>query len=199
MTNIPFSQELENWLASNKPKTFNGLARVSAEKSFAILFMIFMAIPALPLPTAGLTLLFEFATMLVALQLVIGRRMVWLPKKFLKRPLGENLQTKTLPYLIRKIRWFEKHSKPRMSALLVQRDFLRLVGLFALLFTIGSALAPPFSGLDTIPALGVLIIGMSLVLEDIAGLFAGIVVGIFGIIIEIGLATILTAYLTRLF
>lgn len=161
--------------------------------------MFFMAIPALPLPTAGITAVFELATMLVALQLVIGRHNIWLPDKLLSRPLGVTITKKTLPYLIRKIRWFEQYSRPRMSSLLTQRDFLRLVGLFVLLFTIGSFLAPPFSGLDTIPALGVVLVGLSLVLEDIAALFTGIVIGIFGIVIEIGLATLVTTYITRLF
>lgn len=198
MANLPFSQDLDNWLDSNKPKTFAGLLNVAAEKSFALLFLVCMAIPALPLPTGGITYIFEFATILVAIELIVGRKTIWLPQKLLKRPLGKTITTRTLPYLVRKIRWFEKHSRPRMSALLNQRDFLRLVGLFVLLFAIGSALAPPFSGLDTIPALGVLIIALSLILEDIAGLFVGILVGIVGIIIEIGLATIITAYLTRL-
>jgi hypothetical protein len=40
-----------------------------------------MALPALPLPTGGATHVLEAVTMLVALQLVVGRRCIWLPAR----------------------------------------------------------------------------------------------------------------------
>lgn len=187
-TSIPFSRELQAYLKSDKPKTLAGLTQVSAEKSFAVAFLILMSVPALPIPTGGITSIFEIITILLALQLVIGRSTIWLPKAWLNRPLGKTLETKTLPYLIRKIRWLEKFSRPRLTGFLGHRESLRLIGLFVILFTLGSFVAPPFSGLDTIPALGVVIISLGLLLEDIAVFFVGLVVGTFGIILEISLA-----------
>jgi hypothetical protein len=181
----PFSQQLDEWLGSKKPKTVAGLIALSQEKSFAVLFLVLMSIPALPLPTGGVTHVFEIITILVALELVIGRHSVWLPKRWLQRPLGHGLETKTLPYLVRKIRWLEKYSRPRLSGLL----HLRMVGLVVIIFSLGAFLAPPFSGLDTLPALGVVLLALSLILEDFAIFIGALVVGIAGIGLEISLGT----------
>ncbi|MEI7683221.1 MAG: exopolysaccharide biosynthesis protein [Candidatus Saccharibacteria bacterium] len=195
----PFSQLLDNWLASKKPKTIAGLMTVSSEKSFAIIFMVLMAIPALPLPTGGVTHVFEIITALVALELVAGRRTVWLPSRWLHRPLGNTLEKKTLPYLSRKIAWLEKHSRPRWGGLLRSRAYLRLVGLAVIVLTAGAFLAPPFSGLDTIPALGVVGVALSLILDDFVIFAAGFVVGIFGIVLEISLGAAIVTFIQRTF
>ena len=51
------------------------------------------------------------------------------------------------------------------------------IGLVVLLFTLGSFVAPPFSGLDTLPALGVVVIALSLILEDVVITIVGMVIG----------------------
>ena len=186
-TSAPFSNQLESWLRSKHPKTIGGLLTVSSQKSFAVLFMVLMAIPALPLPTGGVSHIFEIITIVVALQLVLGRRTVWLPAAWLRRPLGKSLEQKTLPYLIRKIRWLEKHSRPRLGGLLEDHNFLRLVGLMVVGLSLGAFLAPPFSGLDTLPAMGVVGISLSLILEDIAILVIALILGVVGVVLEITL------------
>ncbi len=187
--NIPFSEELEQWLHSKQPKTLQTLTQAVAEKSFALIFLVFMSIPALPLPTGGIVLLFELLTMLVALQLVIGRRTIWLPARWGKIHLNRTLRVRTLPYLIARIRWFEKYSRPRLSGLLSQRDFLRIVGLLVFIFALASSLAPPFSGLDTVPALAAMGIALALILEDFIILVLGVILGVIGILLEVLLAT----------
>ena len=78
----PFSDELEDWLKSGKPKTLLSLDKFFAEKSFAVLFVILLAIPALPVPTGGLSHVFEAIAILIALQMVVGRRNLWLPNRW---------------------------------------------------------------------------------------------------------------------
>jgi hypothetical protein len=184
-----FSKQLDDWLSSRKPKTIAGLIAVSGEKSFAVVFLVLMAIPALPLPTGGLTHIFEIITMLLALELIVGRKTIWIPKKWLDRQLGTTLEKRTLPYLVRKIRWLEKYSRRRLPSLLN----LRLVGLVVIVFSLGAFLAPPFSGLDTLPALGVVLVALSLILEDFALFGAAIIVGILGIILEVGFGAAIVA------
>ena len=59
-----------------------------------------------------------------------------------------------------------------------------------MLFAVGAAVAPPFSGLDTLPALGAVIVCLAVILEDIAIYVAGTAVGLGGIalIVTIGAA-----------
>ncbi len=51
--------------------------------------------------------------------------------------------------------------------------------------TLTAFLAPPFSGLDTLPSLGVVMIGLGVLLRDVALTAAGAVIG------AIGVATVL--------
>ena len=46
------------------------------------MFVLLLAVPALPLPTGGATHVFEVIAMLVALQLIVGRRQIWLPARW---------------------------------------------------------------------------------------------------------------------
>jgi hypothetical protein len=49
----------------------------------------------------------------------------------------------------------------------------------------GAFLAPPFTGLDTLPALGVVILSMGVLLEDFAVAIAGVLLGVAGVALEV--------------
>ena len=57
-------------------------------------------------------------------------------------------------------------------------------------FAIGAAVAPPFSGLDTLPALGAVVVCLAIILEDVLVLGIGTAIGLGGIalIVTIGAA-----------
>src|SRR5690242_836837 len=188
MAQTEFSTQLEDWLTSDGPKTLGELGDVFAEKSFAVTILLLMFLPALPLPTCGITHVFEVITVLIALEMLLGRRMIWLPERFKRRELGNLMTGKALPFIVKRVRFFERHSKPRFAALFSNRLFLSLLAVVIIGFTAGSAIAPPFSGLDTLPALGVVIICLSIILEDVLVLMVGLVIGAAGIalIITIG-------------
>ena len=84
-------------------------------RSFALIFVLLMALPALPLPTGGTTHVLEAVTMLVALQLVVGRRCIWLPARWKRLELAAPSRQKVVAALLRRIRWFERFSRPRAS------------------------------------------------------------------------------------
>jgi hypothetical protein len=185
-----FSDELETWLKSDGPKTLEELGNAFAEKSFAVTILLLMFVPALPLPTGGVTHVFEIFAVLVALQMVLGRRTIWMPKKWKQRELGATITGKGVPFVIRRVRWFEKFSRPRLAGLFQQRWFMRVLGLVIIAFTIFAFVAPPFSSLDTLPALGVVAICLAIILEDVVILGIGIVIGTGGavLIVTIGAA-----------
>ena len=45
------SHELEQWLAGDQPKTLRSIVELFGPRSFAVVFVLLMALPALPLPT----------------------------------------------------------------------------------------------------------------------------------------------------
>jgi len=128
--------------------------------------------------------------MLLALEVIIGRRTIWLPKRWQQLSLGKLGSQKVLPFLMKRIRWFERLARPRLSRVLDQTAFRAGIGLIILFFTVGAFIAPPFSGLDTLPALGVVVISLGLLLEDAIILAIGIVIGLAGLGLIIGLGSL---------
>ncbi len=198
-TNTAFSDQLEGWLQSEEPKTLGALGVVFGEKSFAVTILFLMFVPALPLPTGGITHVFEGITVLLAAQMVLGRRTIWLPKRWQRRELGAITTGKAVPFMIRRIRTFERFSKPRWARLFAQRWFLRLLGLVLMGFAIAAATAPPFSGLDTLPALGAVAVALSIILEDVVVLAIGIAIGSGGIILILTIGAALIRVMRNLF
>jgi hypothetical protein len=190
-----FSDELEEWLRGDAPKTVGALGHAFEERGFAVTILLLMFVPALPLPTGGITHVFELITVVLALQMVLGRRTIWLPRRFKERELGASITEKAVPFISRRIRWFERFSKPRLAGLFDQRWFIRVVGLVIIVFTIGAAVAPPFSGLDTLPALGVVMICLSIILGDVVVLGAGVLIGTGGILLIITIGAALAHFL----
>jgi hypothetical protein len=178
----PFSAQLEQWLTNKQPKTIESLLNTFGEKSFAIVVMILMFFPALPIPTGGITHLLELVVMLVALEMVFGRRTLWLPKMVLKRPLGKTLTGKAVPFMISKVKWLERYSRPRYGNFINHRLTYMFLGVLFFALALAAALAPPFSGLDTIPALAAVTICLALILDDALIFAIGTVLSVAGLV-----------------
>ena len=59
-------------------------------------------------------------------------------------------------------------------------------------FAVAAALSPPFSGLDTLPSLGAVVVALAIILEDVVVLGIGAAIGLTGIALSItlGAATV---------
>jgi hypothetical protein len=183
MESEPFSTQLERWLQGDEPKTVGKLGEVFGEKSFAVAVLLLMFIPAIPAPTAGITHVFEAITVLLGAEMVIGARTIWLPARWRDRELGETTTKKAVPFIARTIRWFERFSRPRLARLYEERWFSRVLGVVVIGLAVAAAFAPPFSGLDTLPALGAVIVALSIILSDALLLGIGLVIGTGGVIL----------------
>lgn len=183
------SDELERWLQSDGDKTVGALIALFEQKSFALLFVILLGVSALPLPTGGATHVFDVIAVLLALQLIAGRDEIWLPERFRRRELAGPRQQKFLHGLMRFIRRLERFSKPRLRFLLNHRISNVAFGVLVIGGVAGAFFAPPFSGLDTLPALGVVLLSLGVLLEDFAVVAAGLVAGTLGVALEIVLGS----------
>jgi hypothetical protein len=180
------SDELEHWLSDEaSEKTLGGLVETFGEKSFAILFVLLLGVPALPVPTGGATHVFEVIAALVALQLMAGRREVWLPQRWRGLQLGGERQQRFLKALMRFIRRLERFSRPRLKFVFHHRLSDVVFGLLVIGGSAAAFVAPPFSGLDTLPALGVVLISLGVLLEDVLIAGAGVILGIVGVALEV--------------
>src|SRR5689334_13423357 len=107
------SDALQGWLEGDSDKTLGSLVELFGEKSFAILFVFLLGVPALPLPTGGATHVFEIIAALLALQLIVGRKQIWLPQKWHKLQLAGPKQQRFVAGLMKLIRRLERLSRPR--------------------------------------------------------------------------------------
>jgi hypothetical protein len=178
------SDDLESALEDDE-LTLGRLNDVLDERGFALVLLLLMMPSALPIPTGGVTHVLEVCSVLVAGQMALGRRDLWLPRRLARHRLGEFFTGKAAPKLLRFIRWFERHSRPRGARVLGTRAAASVLGLVLIVFVAGALLAPPFSGLDTLPSLGVVLVCIGLLLRDGLVVGGGLVTGATGIALVI--------------
>jgi hypothetical protein len=78
-------------------------------------------------------------------------------------------------------------SRPRLTFLFDHRLSNIVFGVLVIAGSAGAFLAPPFTGLDTLPALGVVLLSLGVLLEDFLIVVLGIVVGAGGVLLEVAL------------
>lgn len=193
------SDELEAWLTGDGEKTLGALLDVFGRRSFAVVFVVLMAVPALPLPTGGATHVFELVVLLLALQLIAGRDEIWLPRRWRGIELTGDKRQRFLNALLRLIRRLERLSRRRAAFLFDRRSSNVLFGILVIVMTAGAFVAPPFSGLDTLPALGVVLLSLGVLLEDILIVLVALVVGGAGVTLEFVLGKAAFHYIWKLF
>jgi hypothetical protein len=182
-----FGDELERWLGSDAEKTVGGLVDLFGQKGFALMFVLLLGPSALPVPTGGVTNVFEVVAMLLALQLIGNRDRIWLPRRWRGIDVAGPGQERFITTLMRLVRRLERVSRPRLTFFFGHHLSNIAFGALVIGGTLGAFLAPPFSGLDTLPSLGVVLLSLGVLLEDFAIVVAGVLVGVAGIVLEIAL------------
>jgi hypothetical protein len=183
------SDQLERWLRADGDKTLGGLINVFEKKSFAIVFVLLLGVPALPLPTGGATHVFEIIAVLLALELIAGRDQIWLPQRWRKLELAGGRRQRFTTALIKMIRRLERFSRPRLRFVFDHRLSNVAFGLLVIGGCAGAFFAPPFTGLDTLPALGVVLLSLGVLLEDVVVVVVALVVGLAGVVLEVVLGS----------
>ncbi len=192
------SEELERWLNAEGDRTVGSLLDTFGERSFAVLFILLLSVPALPLPTGGATHVLEVITALLALQLIVGRKQIWLPERWRRLEIAGSRQQRFISGLMRLLRRLERFSRPRMTFLLHGRMSDIIFGLLITGAAAGAFFAPPFTGLDTLPALGGVLVSIGVVLGDALIAVLGVGVGTAGIVLEIVLGSAAVHVLGRI-
>jgi hypothetical protein len=186
---VKISDELERWLSSDGEKTLGSLIELFGERSFAILFVLLLGVSALPLPTGGATHVFEIIAALLALELVVGRDQIWLPRRWRVLELGGDKQQRFISRLMKMIRRLERFSRPRLRFLFDHRLSNIVFGLLVIGGSAGAFFAPPFTGLDTLPSLGVVLLSLGVLLKDFVIVVAALLIGVAGVLLEIVLGS----------
>jgi hypothetical protein len=86
---------------------------------------------------------------------------------------------------MRTVRWLERFSRPRLSLLFDHRASNLVFGVLVVAGSAAAFVAPPFSGLDTLPSMGVVLLSLAVLLEDFAFVLGALVIGTAGVILEV--------------
>lgn len=172
-----FREFLEDKDTSN---TLHNLLSVMQSKSFALALLVLLLPSALPLPTGGLSHIFEMVAIVIAFQLMLGKQYFWLPQNIMHYELKWASRPEFVKTLSGFLARLEKYAKQRWPAFINNRIVLHVSGFFFLVFSLGAFVAPWFSGLDTLPSLGVVLVAIALLLEDTVVLCVGVLIGLLG-------------------
>ncbi|MEM9152124.1 MAG: exopolysaccharide biosynthesis protein [Cyanobacteria bacterium P01_F01_bin.3] len=161
--------------------TLNEILELAGERTFGFLFGLLSIPSALPVPAPGYSTPFGLVMLLLSVQLMIGKDQPWVPEKWRKRGFErEQVQTflqKGLPWLQR----IEKVSRPRLTPICTSRVGQAIVGLVLTLASMSMILPLPLT--NTVPAMGIFVVGLGLFDDDGLLSLAGVAICSLGLAI----------------
>ena len=170
--------------------TVDTLLKAFHERGFGF-FLFLIALPAaLPIPALGISTIIALPLMILTFQQAMGRHMVWVPQslrtKQVSRGKVEGFIDKAKPWIKR----LEVLTKPRLS-FITQGVFSIIIGISGFLMSIAVAIPLPLT--NTIPAFGIAVMAMGVLMRDGLAVLAGMLIGTLWVALLFGLTLFLGA------
>ncbi|GAB4214291.1 MAG: exopolysaccharide biosynthesis protein [Synechococcales cyanobacterium] len=171
----------QEWLSQDPPPprvSLGDILQLAGERSFGV-FLAILAFPsALPLPAPGYSTPFGLFIVIVAVQWLVGAHTPWLPARIVNASVSweqfQSLLKVGIPWLKR----LERLTRPRFTVVVTQRVCHWLLG--SLVVLMGISMIIPIPGTNTVPAMGVFLMGFGLIEEDGLVCVAGSLVALIG-------------------
>ena len=160
------------------------------ERGFGF-FLFLIALPAaLPIPALGISTIIALPLMILTFQQAIGRHTVWIPS-FLKAKTVSRKRVegfiKTASPWIKRLEFF---TKPRLS-FITQGVFSILIGIAG--FIMSMAVAIPLPLTNTIPAFGIAVMAIGVLMRDGLAVLVGMMIGTLWVALLAGVTIFLGA------
>jgi hypothetical protein len=172
---LRFSQDIEKLLKriANKPLTIGDILAQTSERGFSLLIVL-LVLPFLsPVMPPGLSTISGFGCILIGLQMALGIRQLWLPRKIYQFKFSPKFGAQLLKSLDKITKLLTKFVRPRISKITKNPYVWRVNGLciawLAILLSLPISFIP-FT--NTIPAIAILILAIATLEAD--GLLLGI-------------------------
>lgn len=165
-------------------------------RAYALLIVLLGLPNCLPMPppiplVCGLVLAF------VAVQMLAGRAVPWLPQALLSKSIGKAELARAIQRALPSLTRLERISRPRLT-MLGGAAAIPILGLLILVLALGLVVAAPFIG--QIPlGLAVCLVGLGLVERDGLFIIAGALIGAVGLLLSAGFAYAIVSGLSGLF
>ncbi|MBL8581151.1 MAG: exopolysaccharide biosynthesis protein [Rhizobiaceae bacterium] len=147
---------------ANGPISIGYIRDFLGNRSFAALLVLFGAINMIPLPP-GASALFGAPLVIVAAQMVYGKKQAWLPKLIRERSLSADQFRRVMEWIIPRLQRLERLIRPRYWPFW-RRQGDRVIGLLALIMAITITLPIPLG--NWLPAVSTTLLGLALSERD---------------------------------
>lgn len=161
------SEELSQYLlheCKDDHVTLNNILKIVDKRVFGVLFILLALPSALPVPAPGYSIPFGILLFILAIQLAAGAHKPWIPKRLAQHPFqltkAQGILKTGVPWLQR----VEAISHPRMT--FVCRGFFGRVLIGSAIAIMAISMMIPIPGTNTIPAIGIFVLGFGLFEED---------------------------------
>ncbi len=167
------------------------LDRIS-HQSFG-LFLIVMALPsALPLPAPGYSVPFGLVLILLGTQMVARRDTPWFPERLRQRPLKSGPNSRLVRGMVKALELVENVVRPRLRFIYHTPLAYRTMG--AIVTCCGISMCIPIPLTNTLPAIGIFLLGIGLLEEDGIVTLLGMLVAFVGILVTLTILTLIVYY-----
>jgi len=184
------SQTMQTWLECPDPPptiTLGEILTVAGESSFGVLLAILSFPSALPLPAPGYSTPFGILIVILAGQWLWGSPTPWLPPRLLRTEVKWETWIGILKAGIPWLHRLERLTSPRWLGV-TRRGHPVLAVLVVLM---GLSMILPIPGTNTVPALGVFLIGVGLIEADGVVCVLGSLVAVVGGILSLSILSAL--------
>ena len=158
--------------------TLTEVLQLAGERIFGFLFVILALPSALPVPAPGYSTPFGLVLFLLAVQLIAGAKLPWLPQRISSQPIEIKQVQGVVKAGIPWLRRIELLSRPRLSYICTSLPGRVTIGIAIALM--GISMMIPIPGTNTLPAMGIFVTGFGLMEDDGAISLGGLVLCLMG-------------------
>lgn len=174
------SKDLQRYFFEDSPGDTLSLADVLELAGVRMCGFLFSLL-ALPIPAAGYSIPFGLVMLLLAVQFMLSFTSLWLPGWIVHRPITLSRMQAFVKAGIPWIQRIERLSKPRLTPVCTSHLGLALIGCAIVLMA--ALMIIPIPGINTLPAMGIFVIGFGLLDDDgaisLTGLLLCLIAAIF--------------------
>ncbi len=170
--------------------TFDKLLDAFHERGIGFFIFLFALPAAIPLPAIGINTIIALPLLFLTLQLMIGRETIWMPQSFRQKSIKSSIVTKFLTKTEPITKKIEIFIRPRLG-FITQPGIANIVGLCAFIMALSVSIPLPLT--NTVPSMGLALIGIGLMMRDGLAVLVGVLIGtlwvvlLFGVIIFVGI------------
>lgn len=181
-----FSQEIKTLLErlAHQPLTLAHVLHETSERGFSLVIGLLVLPFLFPVPP-GLTTLLGSACLLLSLQMTLGRRSPWLPKRVAQFEFPSTLARQVLSNLKRVTRFTERFVRPRFTGFAASTPTWQINGICISWLTL--LLMSPIPLTNPIPTVGILIFVVATLEADglvmcLGYVTTALITGLFGLL-----------------